>query len=113
MFSIQTTEHRVHKYLTQKDQAVPRTEPLESTELFPELIPQEGKEGVELLAVVAGFHHRGAWRWCRRGVWLAGDLLEDLSFVQEDGVGGGHVEEEAGFVLLDAGDGELHSSGAG
>ena len=46
-------------------------------------------------------------------MWLAGDLLEDLSFVQEDGVGGGHVEEEAGFVLLDAGDGELHSSGAG
>ena len=46
-------------------------------------------------------------------VRLARDLLEDLSFVEQDRVGGVDVEQEAGFVLLDASDGELHSSGTG
>ena len=101
-------------YLTEKDQTVPCTVPLQGPELFPELVAQEGKEGAQLLAVVAGLSHWGPWRWGQRGLRLAGDLLEDLSFVEEDwGGAGGHVQQEAGSVLLDPSDGELHRPGTG
>ena len=58
--------------------------------MFPEPVSQEGKVGVELLTVVTGPSHKGAWGWGRsdRGLRLAGDLLQDLSFVEQDGVGG-------------------------
>ena len=87
--------------------------------MFPELVSQEGKVRVELLTAVTGFPHQGTWRWeswewlSERSVGLARDLLENLSFVEQDRVGGVDVEQEAGLVLLDSSDGELHCSGTG
>ena len=81
--------------------------------MFPELVSQEGKVGVELLTVVTGLPHQGPGGW-RQDRALARDLLEDLSFVEQDRVGGVDVEEETGLVvLLDPSDGQLHSSGTG
>lgn len=79
--------------------------------MFPELVAQEGKIGVEFLTVVTGLSHRGTWRW--KGLGLAGDLLEDLSFVEHDRVGRVEVEQKTSLVLLDTRDGKLHMSGAG
>ena len=81
--------------------------------MFPELVSQEGKVGVELLTVVTGLPHQGPGGW-RQDRALARDLLEDLSFVEQDRVGGVDVEEETGLVvLLDPSNGQLHSSGTG
>ena len=60
--------------------------------MFPELVSQEGKVGVELLTVVTGPSHECTWGWgSETRLRLAGDLLEDLSFVEQDGVGGVYV----------------------